>query len=118
MKLKKLIKNLLPHGYVQQRQNKIATRARGGVKNSYFLNFSPPENIKEYRIVGVTPAGRKRYLEILVPHLLAQRPYLSQHIFWLNTTNEQDITYIKNVCRKYPDFLSYLESRVPVDGNK
>lgn len=65
----------------------------------------------------MTPAGRKRYLEVLVPHILNQRPHFSAHIFWLNTTVKADIDYIKNVCRLYPDFFSYTEPRVPVDGN-
>ncbi len=69
------------------------------------------------RVVSVTPAGRRQYLEVLVPYLLANRHLIDRHVFWLNTTQADDIAYIRSVCARYPDFFSYLESSVPVDGN-
>ena len=43
------------------------------------------------KVISVTPAGRKIYLEILVPYLLKNRAYIAEHHFWLNTENREDI---------------------------
>jgi hypothetical protein len=61
--------------------------------------------MSSWRLVTVTPAGRKRYLEILVPYLLKNRQCISEHHFWLNTTNRNDIEYITTVAGTYPDFF-------------
>lgn len=60
---------------------------------------------RRYRIVTVTPAGRKKYLEILVPYLLKNRRYIDEHHFWLNTINREDIEYIESLEEEYPDFF-------------
>lgn len=60
---------------------------------------------RSYRIVTVTPAGRKKYLEILVPYLLKNQRYIDEHHFWLNTVNREDIEYIESLGEKYPDFF-------------
>ena len=79
------------------------------------LAFSTPVINK---VVSVTPAGRERNLEILVPYLLKNRHVINNHIFWINTNIEEDVDYIKNICRKYPDFFSFIESKVKVNGNQ
>ncbi len=68
-----------------------------------------------YRIVSVTPAGRRRNLEILVPHLLAQRHVIDEHQFWVNTVVPEDIAYLEAVQAAYPDFfhLRYLPDPRP-----
>ncbi len=53
----------------------------------------------------MTPAGRERYLRILVPYLLQNRHLISEHHFWLNTDNASDIRYIESLAQKYPDFF-------------
>ncbi len=57
------------------------------------------------KVIGVTPAGRQCYLEILVPHLLQQRDTLDEHHFWVNTQDLNDIEYIASICEAYPDFF-------------
>ena len=84
----------------------------------YYSLTNPNAIKKRYKIVGVTPAGRRRYIELLAPYLLKQRPLLNKHIFWLNTNNQRDICYIKDLCSKHPDFFQYMESEVPVNGNQ
>ena len=64
------------------------------------------------KVVSVTPAGRRRYLEILVPYLLANRQYLTEHHFWLNTRNQDDIAYIHQLARQYPDFFKVTSREV------
>ena len=49
------------------------------------------------RVISVTPAGRRRYLAALVPHLLRQRKIIAEHHWWLNTTDEADIRYIEEM---------------------
>ncbi len=57
------------------------------------------------KVISVTPAGRKRYLEILVPYLLENRAYIQEHHFWLNTHKKEDIDYIEALAKEYPDFF-------------
>lgn len=57
------------------------------------------------KIVGVTPAGRRRYLEALVPYLLRARDVLDEHHFWVNTNVASDIRYIRRLAAEYPDFF-------------
>jgi hypothetical protein len=78
------------------------------------LHAAPP---RIERVVSVTPAGRREYLEVLVPYLLANRHLIDRHIFWLNTTRADDLAYIRSVCARYPDFFACMESSVPVVGN-
>jgi hypothetical protein len=59
----------------------------------------------EYRVISVTPAGREKYLRILVPYLLQNRHLISEHHFWLNTNNASDIRYIESLAHHYPDFF-------------
>jgi len=57
------------------------------------------------RVVSCTPAGRRRYLEALVPHLLAQRHIIDEHHWWLNTNNPVDVRYVEEITARYPDFF-------------
>jgi hypothetical protein len=66
----------------------------------------------DWRVVSVTPAGRRRYLEILVPYLLANRQHLAEHLFWLNTRNPYDIVYINRLVAQYPDFFKVSSREV------
>jgi len=59
----------------------------------------------EMKVISVTPAGRRRYLAVLVPYLLKNREYISEHHFWLNTVVQEDIAYIETLVREYPDFF-------------
>ena len=57
------------------------------------------------KVISVTPAGRKHYLEILAEYLLNNRRYISEHHFWLNTSVKDDIAYIEMLAAKHPDFF-------------
>jgi len=60
-------------------------------------------------VITVTPAGRKKYLEILIPYLLK---YIKEHHFWLNTENKEDIKYIREIATKYPDFFKINKKKM------
>lgn len=57
------------------------------------------------RVVTVTPAGRTRNLQVLIPYLLRNRGLASEHHFWVNTVNEDDIDTIRRACGAYPDYF-------------
>lgn len=65
------------------------------------------------RVISVTPAGRRRYLAALVPHLLRQRHVIAEHHWWLNTADQADIQYIRDVTAQHPDFFKICAK--PVD---
>ena len=74
---------------------------------------------KDKKVITVTPAGRKRYLELLVPYLLANRHVIDKHRFWVNTNNLNDIQYMESLAESYPDFfeLEYLPENQSYEGN-
>jgi hypothetical protein len=51
----------------------------------------------------VTPAGRRRYVEILARHLSAQRSSFDEWHIWLNTTDHEDATYCRSLEAKVID---------------
>lgn len=65
--------------------------------------------VDNYRVVTNSPYGRKRYVEILVEYLLASRPIIDKHVFWLNTGDEEDIEYVNSLVEKYPDFFEIIK---------
>jgi hypothetical protein len=67
------------------------------------------------RIISVTPAGRRRYLAALVPHLLRQRHIIAQHHWWLNTTDGADVRYIEEVTAQHPDYFQICRKPVCPD---
>lgn len=58
-------------------------------------------------IISWTPAGRAKYLDLLIPNIKKIRNQLKKHVFYINTCNESDIEYIKNICRK-DNFFTYV----------
>jgi hypothetical protein len=64
----------------------------------------------------VTPAGRERYLRILLKCLLKCKDEFERWDIWLNTTNEADIAYIKSIEKQY-DFIRIKYPTVPVNNS-
>lgn len=54
---------------------------------------------KNKRIVAVTPAGRKRYLEILKKYVL-NCEFIDEWQIWQNTNNLEDIAYFKELAKE------------------
>jgi hypothetical protein len=67
------------------------------------------------RVISVTPAGRRRYLEALVPHLLRQRHVIDEHHWWLNTEDAADIAYVEQVTAQHPNFFRICRKPVRPD---
>ena len=57
------------------------------------------------RVVTVTPAGRRPYLEVLATYLLRRRDIIAEHRWWLNTRRPADVAYIYQLADRYPDFF-------------
>lgn len=64
------------------------------------------------RRVIVIPAGRKRYLECLLPYIRRERNSFNEVRFWLNTADKSDIAYIESVAAADPDFFKI--TRMPI----
>ena len=56
---------------------------------------------KNYKIIVVVPAGRKRYLEILHIYLKRNKNIIDECHFWENTVNEneKDLRFIRKICK-------------------
>lgn len=74
---------------------------------------------KPYKCVVVTPAGRKRYMEILLPYILREKEFIDEYRIWVNTNNNEDIQYFQYLHNKYSNFitLDYSADKDPYKGN-
>lgn len=70
-----------------------------------------------YKVVAVTPAGRKRYLAVLLPYLLKNRHLIDEYHLWVNTKDEWDIGYIKSLRDKWPEFIRLIWPSLPPAGS-
>ncbi|MEZ5833012.1 MAG: hypothetical protein R3D05_17705 [Dongiaceae bacterium] len=52
-----------------------------------------------YRVVAVTPAGRRRYMELLVPQILAS-PLVDRYDIWVNTANPGDLAFLEGLAKR------------------
>lgn len=74
--------------------------------------------LNNHKIVVCTPAGRKEYLEILVPYILRDRHFVDEYQLWANTDNKEDLDYIKYIGDSYPNFIKiiYRNPNIPVNA--
>jgi len=72
-----------------------------------------------YKIIAVTPAGRRRYMELLFPQLLAyhRAGVLDEYHFWVNTVDIEDIRWMIEKNAEYPEFVKLIQSKVPYNGS-
>ena len=70
----------------------------------------------KHKVVVVTPAGRRRYLELLIPQILKLRPIVDKYVLWVNTVDLEDIEYMKSVASTYPDFITLEFLTIPHNG--
>ncbi len=60
------------------------------------------------RTITVTPAGRRRYLEILANYLLRNRQVIDEHHWWLNTREPGDVAFLHRLVDQYPKFFKIV----------
>ncbi len=73
---------------------------------------------QNYKIVAVTPAGRQKYLEILVPYILKNRNIIDEYHLWVNTNNASDINYMQNLANVFPEFIKLFFLDIQPSGNE
>ena len=56
---------------------------------------------KNYKIVVNTAAGRRRYMQYLVPPII-EADIVDRYDIWVNTHNMVDIEFFKQLAKKYP----------------
>ncbi len=54
-----------------------------------------------HKVVCVTPAGRRRYMRLLVPYVLAS-PVIDRYDVWINTVDKNDIEFFLQLEKKFP----------------
>lgn len=72
------------------------------------------------KVVVCTPAGRQEYLEILIPYILRSRGVIDEYQIWLNTQDESDIAYIRNLESLFPGFVRVVDPdpNIPIIPDK
>jgi hypothetical protein len=65
----------------------------------------------------VTPAGRKKYLEILFNHLKNLKNEFDEWILWVNTENTDDIRYMEKL-ESENEFIKLQRTKIGVKGNE
>lgn len=61
------------------------------------------------KVVLVTVAGRRRFLELQKPYIRNLKGVVDEHHFWMNTKNEGDINYIKELCGSDPNYFKMIQ---------
>lgn len=56
---------------------------------------------QNYKVVVNTAAGRRRYMQYLVPPIL-NADIVDRYDIWVNTHNMVDIEFFKKLAKKYP----------------
>lgn len=64
----------------------------------------------------VTPAGRKRYLELLFKYLKKQKNDFDIWTLWINTNNQEDINFCKNL-EKENDWIKTIDAQIDPMGS-
>jgi hypothetical protein len=73
--------------------------------------------IDNYRIVCNTAAGRRHYMQYLIPFVVAN-DIVDRYDLWINTTNKQDIEFFKILSDKFPKINLVYQPDGIVDGNR
>lgn len=72
--------------------------------------------LEGYKIVCVTPAGRRRYMRLLAPYILSSEFVDEWHI-WINTKNSEDIGFLERVASVSPKVRLIPHPENKVSGN-
>ena len=72
---------------------------------------------KGYKIVVNTAAGRRRYMQYLIPFIVSC-PIVDRYDIWVNTHNGADIEFFKRVAALYPVVNLVWQPDGVVNGNK
>ena len=69
-----------------------------------------------YRIVVLTAAGRRRYMQLLVPFIVSSE-IVDRYEIWVNTNNSADIEFFKQLANQFPVVELVWQPEGIVNGN-
>lgn len=72
---------------------------------------------KNYKVVVNTAAGRRRYMQYLIPYIVAS-PIVDRYDIWINTHNGADIEFFKQIAQRFPVVNLVWQPDGVVNGNK
>ena len=68
-----------------------------------------------YKVVCVTPAGRRRYMKILVPYILSS-PIVDEYQIWANTLDQEDLAFFRRIAKSDPRVVVIDPPEQAIDG--
>lgn len=71
---------------------------------------------KKYKIVVNTAAGRRRYMQYLIPYIVSCK-IIDRYDIWINTHNGADIEFFKQIAKQYPVVNLVWQPDGVVNGN-
>jgi hypothetical protein len=72
--------------------------------------------INKYKVVAITPAGRRNHLEILHKFIIKNKNILDRWDLWVNTENIDDLQYMLNLS-KNDSFINLVYPTWPYERN-
>lgn len=72
---------------------------------------------RNYKIVCLTPAGRRRYMQYLIPQIISSE-IIDRYDIWVNTMDKADIYFFKKLAEKYNVINLIWQPDGKVDGNR
>lgn len=72
---------------------------------------------QNYKVVVNTAAGRRRYMQYLIPYVVSS-PIVDRYDIWINTHNGADIEFFKRIAQKFPIVNLVWQPDGIVNGNK
>jgi hypothetical protein len=73
--------------------------------------------IDKYEIVCTTPAGRRRYMQYLIPFVIAS-DIVDRYDIWVNTIDKQDIEFFKILSDQFPKINLVYQPDGVINGNR
>ena len=71
---------------------------------------------RNYRVIVNTAAGRRRYMQYLIPYIVAS-DIVDRYDIWINTHNGADIEFFRRVADRFPKINLVWQPDGVVDGN-
>jgi hypothetical protein len=71
---------------------------------------------KGYKVVCATPAGRRRYMQYLIPQIISNK-LVDRYDIWLNTTDKQDIEFFRILAQKFSKINLVYQPEGIINGN-
>lgn len=71
--------------------------------------------IDGHKVICVTPSGRQRYMELLVPMILSS-DIVDEYQIWVNTTNQSDLYFLSSLPSN-DKRIRLIYSDIPHNGN-